>query len=679
MNIVLTPHQQQVLESIKEFMKSDASVFILRGYAGTGKTTMVKQIADYISESKDVALMAPTGRAARVLGKKTGYEATTIHKAIYGSGGIKAKKVNDLADSEFKIHFPIGETDGKLVAIVDEASMLCSQTVEQELYNFGTDNLMDDLLTFVRPSFGGKVIFVGDPAQLPPVGEAEPQALNADFFTARGLKVMQAELREVLRQTGDSVILKNAMQIRNLLESEIRNSLVFDEKEDDVVSLPAHKLLDKYMYERKKSGRNNCVVICYSNKSASKYNELIRQELYDTINPEIRAGDVLMVIQNNYRLDRMNGEFVPVLSVGQKVTQSALVYVQEGGERVRKVINLEFQRITVTDSSGEKRDCMVLLDLLYNEAASINIDEHRALYINFCMRNPDLKQGSPEFNDAIVVDEYYNCLKAKFGYAVTGHKCQGGEWAKVFVDYSGRTGLSDDCLRWAYTATTRAQKTLFVTNLPHITPFSEFRIENVKQCTRINEECRVLGEVEKSPYHDASAPDYLHAKCRCIMQNMEWTPYSIDGVVSRPYQEMYNIKTPDGIERYDIRYRKGGIFSKAVPQSQSKHNEQVCLMLDNERMMPLVFDYDPSDSIHEKLYNLIRSACDGLSIQITNVVEHRESYNVVYYFRTSDTMSCITIYIDASGLVTYAQPLSLLGQMDEELMLLVESITKHFE
>lgn len=679
MNLVLTPQQQQVLDSVKVFLDSDASVFILRGYAGTGKTTMVKHIADYISQNKRLYLMAPTGRAARVLDKKTGYDATTIHKAIYSGCGIRAKQVKDVADSEFKLHFPIALTDGNLVAIVDEASMLCSRTVEQELYEFGTDNLMDDLLTFIRPSFGGKVIFVGDPAQLPPVGESISQALNADFFADRGLKVMQAELREVLRQTGDSVILKNAMQIRNLLESEICNNLVFDEKKDDVVSLPAHELLDKYMFERKNSGMNNCVVICFSNKSATKYNEQIRRELYGSDNPELQEGDVLMVVQNNYKLDRMNGEFVPVLSVGQIVKRSVPVYVQEGGKRERKTITLKFQQIEVTDSEGYPRHCMILLDLLYNEAASLNIDEHRALYIDFCMRHPDLKQGSVEFNDAIVVDEYYNCLKAKFGYAVTGHKCQGGEWAKVFVDYSGRTGLSDDCLRWAYTATTRARKTLYVTNMPHITPFSAFRIEPVQQCTKINEECRILDKVEPSPYHDINAPDFLHAKCRCIMQNMEWTPYSIDGVVSRPYQDMYNIKTPDGIERYDIRYKKGGIFTKAVPLSQSKHNEQVCLMLDNERMMPFVFDYAPSDSIHEKLYNLIRSACDELSIQITNVVEHRESYNVVYYFRTSDTMSCINIYIDASGFVTYAKPMSLLGQMDKELMLLVEAITNHFE
>jgi hypothetical protein len=295
------------------------------------------------------------------------------------------------------------------------------------------------------------------------------------------------------------------------------------------------------------------------------------------------------------------------------------------------------------------------------------------------MRNPNLKPGSEEFSNAIQVDEYYNCLKAKFGYAVTGHKCQGGEWAKVFVDYYGRTGLSDDCLRWAYTATTRARKTLYYTNLPHITPFSKFRIEPVQPCSRINEECRVLAQVEPSPYHKESDPNYLHAKCRCIMQNMEWTPYSIDGVVSRPWQEMYHIKTPDGVERYDIRYKKGGIFVKAVPQSITKHTDMILLMLNDERAIPLVFDYKPSNDVHEKLYNLIRSACDGLSIQITNVVEHKEDYNVMYYFRTSDTMSYIRICMDDSGFVTYAKPMSLIGLEDEELMLLVERINNHFD
>ena len=675
----LTLQQQQVLDSIKVFMKSDASVFILRGYAGTGKTTMVKQIADYISQSRDVALMAPTGRAARVLKNKTGFEATTIHRAIYSSFAIVAKEVKDVADSEYKLCFPVGQTDGKIVAIVDEASMLCSKTNEHELLQFGTDNLMDDLLTYVRPDFGGKVIFVGDPAQLPPVGESESNALKADFFEAKDLKVMQADLREVIRQTRDSVILKNAMQIRNLLESDKRNRLVFDEKQGDVESLPPTELLSRYILERKESGRNDCVIICYSNKAASEYNEFIRKQLYGMENPELQEGDVLLVVQNNYKLDRMNGEFVPVLSVGEKIKHSAPVYVQEGGQKVRRTITLEFQQIKVTDSLGNPRCCMVLLDLLYSGAATLALDEQRALYINFCMRNPHLKQGTIEFRDAILEDEYYNCLKAKFGYAVTGHKCQGGEWGKVFVDYSERTGLSNDCLRWAYTATTRAQKTLYVCNLPHITPFSKFRIEPVQQCSKMNEECRILDKVEPSPYHDLSAPDYLHAKCRCIMQNMEWTPYRIESVISKPYQEIYHIQTPDGIERYDIRYKKGGIFAKAIPQTPSQHSVMLGMMLDNERAIPLVFDYVPSDTMCEKLYNLIRSACDGLSIQITNVVEHKEDYSVMYYFRTSDTFSYLKIYIDASGFVTYAKPMSLIGQEDKELMVLIEAITNHFE
>lgn len=677
MHLILTQQQQQVLDSIKEFMESDASVFILRGYAGTGKTTMVKEIADYIAQTRKVMLMAPTGRAARVLGEKAEHDASTIHKAIYSSGGMVVKEVKDVAESEFKICFPVGETDGKVVAIIDEASMLCSKTVEQELFRFGSDNLMNDLLTYIRPSFGGKVIFVGDPAQLPPVGETASQALNAEFFVNKGLKVMQAELREVLRQTGDSTILRNAMQIRNLLESDRRNRLVFDEKVGDVESLPANDLLNQYMCDCKRS--NDCVVICYSNQSASGYNELIRQELYGEKKAELQEGDVLMVVQNNYNLDRMNGEFVPVLSVGNKVKQSAPVYVQEGGEKVKKTITLEFQQIEIPNTYGASQPCMVLLDLLYNGAASLSVDEHRALYINFCMRNPRLKQGTEPFCNALQTDMYYNCLKAKFGYAVTGHNCQGGEWNKVFVDYKGRTGLNDDCLRWAYTATTRARNTLCISNLPHITPFSKFRIEPVQKCAKINEECRVLDRVEPSPYHEHSAPDYLHAKCRCIMQNMEWTPYKIDKVVSKPYQEIYHIQTPDGIERYDIRYKGGGIFTKAIAQSPSRHTPILDLLLNNERAISLVFDYHPSDEMHEKLYNLIRSACDGLSIQITNVVEHKEDYSVMYYFWTSNTMSYIKIYVNNAGFVTYAKPMSLIGQEDKELIVLIEEITNHFE
>lgn len=675
----LTILQNKVFEQIKAFLNSDASVFILRGYAGTGKTTMVKVIADYIKQSRQLAMMAPTGRAARVLATKTGHKAVTIHKAIYAKAHIEPKKVKDIAESEYKFVFPINESEngGNIVAIVDEASMVCSRKIEHELFIFGTDNLMEDLLTFVRPNFGGKVIFVGDPAQLPPVGESVSNALRAEYFKEKGLKVVEAELTEVLRQKGDSVILKNAMMIRDLLQKDKRNQLVFEEQKDDVEMVPSEQFLDKYLKYRKESGRHDSVIICYSNKSANRYNRDIRKSLYGGDVP-LRENDILLITQNNYRLNRMNGEFVPVLSVGARTQQSAPVYAQIGGKRQRIVITLNFIQVTVPDGDGNPMLCMLLEDLLTSDKATISIDENRALYINFCMRHPSLKQGTQVFADALLNDEYYNAIRAKYGYAVTGHKCQGGEWGKVFVDYTDRTGLDDDSLRWAYTATTRAQKTLYVSNLPHITPFSKFRIESIQKCKSIDPECRILNEVPPTPFHDKNVDNGIRAKYHCIVKNLKYTPYKIVSVQSRPYLEIYNIQTPDGVDRYDLYYKTGIIFQPAKASSTNKHTQQIEMMLNDERGMPYKYDYTPSDDSHSKLFDLIRSACDSLSVQITNVVEHAEDFCTIYYMRTSGTFSYIKMYINSDGFITYAKPMSLKGNEDGELGAIIKIIKSHF-
>ncbi len=676
--ITLTTSQQSVLDQIKSFIQSDANIFILRGYAGTGKTTMIQTVVEEISKNTDVVLMAPTGRAARVLATKTNHKASTIHRAIYGKVAMRVKKCEDIADIEFKYIFPINGCDGNIVAIIDEASMLCSRTIQQELFQFGTDNVMDDLLTFVRPSFGGKLIFVGDPAQLPPVGESVSNALSQEFFEEKGFKVMEADLTEVLRQSGESIILKNAMQIRNLLENDKRNRLVFEEKKNEVEIVEKGKLLEHYLADRKATNRNNSVVICYTNQSAYQYNKEIRESLYGTENPPLRVGDMLMVVQNNYTLDIMNGEFVPVLEIGETTHQSAPVYVQQGGKRERIIITLEFIQIVINDGNGVPTPCMLLLDLLNNGNASLTIDQQRALYINFCMRNSDLKPGTEAFGNALQSDIYYNCLKAKYGYAVTGHKCQGGEWEKVYVDYYGRTGLSNDCLRWAYTATTRAQETLYVANLPHITPFTKFRIDEVQKCKNINEEFRVLGEVEQSPFHSPDAEKYLHAKWMCVERNLQWSGYQIVSIESKPYLDIYKISTPDGIIRFDLQYKKSGVFLPAKCAASNFHTVILSELINDERQMPIVVDYHPSDNIHEQLYNLISNACDTLSIPITNIVEHLNDYSVNYYFRTSGTVSYLKVYIDKSDFVSYAKPMSLAGNEDTEFKLLINEIRNHF-
>ena len=675
----LTIQQDKIFEQIKAFMNSDASVFILRGYAGTGKTTMVKVIADYIAESRQVYLMAPTGRAARILGIKTGRRASTIHKAIYNRACILTKQTEDTADSQFKLIFPtrLSDRDGMLVAIIDEASMLCSRKIEHELLAFGTDNLMEDLLTFIRPNFGGKVIFVGDPAQLPPVGESVSNALRTEYFQERGLKVVEAELTEIIRQDKDSAILKNAMMIRDLLKKDKRNNLVFEEREDDVETIPPEKFLDKYLDYRKESGKQDSVIICYSNLSASRYNRDIRRALYGEEVP-LRENDILLITQNNYRLNRMNGEFVPVMSTGARTQQSAPVYAQIGGEKKRITITLNFVQVTVPDGDGNPMSCMLLEDLLTSDKATLSIDEYRALYINFCIRHPGLKQGTEAFNDALMSDEYYNALRAKYGYAVTGHKCQGGEWGKVFVDYTGRTGLDDDSLRWAYTATTRARKTLYITNLPHITPFSKFRIDPVKKYKNINPECRILSDVGPTPFHAVSTDSGIRAKYHCIIKNLESSAYGISSVQSRPYLEIYNIQTPDGVDRYDLYYKTGSIFQPAKATTPNQHTSAINELLNDERGLSYKFNYTPSDELYRKLYDLIRSACDTLDVQLTNVVEHKEDYSVVYYMRTSGAYSYIKIYVNANGFVTYAQPMSLKGEEDGELNAIIEIIKSHF-
>lgn len=675
----LTNQQNKVFEQIKVFLNSDASVFILRGYAGTGKTTMVKVIADYIEQTRQLAMMAPTGRAARVLAMKTGHTATTIHKAIYSKAHVEPKKVKNIAESEFKFVFSINnsENGGNIVAIVDEASMVCSRKIEHELFMFGTDNLMEDLLTFVRPNFGGKVIFVGDPAQLPPVGESVSNALRAEYFKEKGLKVIEAELTEVLRQKDDSVILKNAMMIRNLLKKDKRNQLVFEEQKDDVETVPSEQFLDKYLNYRKESGKHDSVIICYSNKSANRYNRDIRKSLYGGDVP-LQENDILLITQNNYRLDRMNGEFVPVLSIGERIQQSAPVYAQIGGKKERIVITLNFIKVTVPNGDGNPIPCMLLEDLLTSDTATISIDENRALYINFCMRNPNLKQGTESFAEALLNDEYYNAIRAKYGYAVTGHKCQGGEWGKVFVDYTGRTGLDDDSLRWAYTATTRAQKTLYVTNLPHITPFSKFRIEPIQKCKNIAPECRILNEVPPTSFHNKNVDNGIRAKYHCIAKNMEYTPYRIISVQSRPYLEIYNIQTPDGVDRYDLFYKAGDIFQPAKAASPNQHTPLIEIMLNDEQGMSYKYNYIPSDESHCKLLDLIRSACDTISVQITNVVEHAEDFSTTYYMRTSGTFSYIKVYVNSNGFITYAKPMSLKGKDDGELSEIIEIINSHF-
>lgn len=681
----LTEQQNSVLQAVKDFLNSDAAVFILKGYAGTGKTTMIRQIAEYIMTElhRQPELMAPTGRAARVLSKKSGFDATTIHRRIYDRDDWAIKKVNNVSDSEFKIIFHIRKVSTSVLAIVDEASMVSSQKSELELFQFGSDILLDDLLTYVRPSYGGKIIFVGDPAQLPPVGDSHSCALDEDYFSKKGLKCSSAELTQVLRQGGDSTILKNAMKIRNILQTSLRNGLTFEMRNGEVESVEPQDVVTRYMETGADAASGKSVVIAFSNRQVAEYNKEIRIKKYKKELP-LQPGDSLMVVKNNYYLtdkdgfetQLMNGDFIKVLECGDIEQKMTPVYVQKGGKKEKKSITLTFQNAIVLDNENKEIYCKLIVDLLNNDQPSLTIDEQRALYINFRIRNPKLRPGSDLFLNALEQDPYYNALQVKYGYAITGHKCQGGEWQKVFVDYQGRTGLNDDCLRWNYTATTRAQETLYVTNLPNITPFDKFRIDAVTSISKINPEFRTLGKVGDLKFHAPTDEDFLCAKEACIVNNLEYSPYSVINITSKPYREIYEIETPDGTERYDLMYKSSGAFLPAKTLFPTQHTVLIETMLNDEHCMPIEFHYVPSDNLHWQLFGYINSACDDLGIKISNVVEHNDKHYTMFYLCTSGTYSYLQVYIDKKGFVTYAKPASFLGKEDRDLMTLVELLRR---
>ena len=268
--MILTEQQEQAMRMIKKFIADkDSQVFILKGYAGTGKTTLIRSITDYIStQSLHVQLMAPTGRAAKILRSKLqNYDASTIHKSIYKFSHLIVEET----EGTLKYVFPLKDNHDRIICIIDEASMISSRKSNNELFQFGTGILINDLLSYARLNFGGKIIFIGDPMQLPPVGDNRSVALDETYFHELKMNVYSYELTDIVRQDKDSCILSNATMIRELIQQKERNHLVFKKKEHEVMDIGAMKVAEKYCEDTERLS----AIVCFSNQQASDYNTAI--------------------------------------------------------------------------------------------------------------------------------------------------------------------------------------------------------------------------------------------------------------------------------------------------------------------------------------------------------------------------------------------------------------------
>lgn len=442
-----TNEQNDIITDISEFITTigNRSIYVLKGYAGTGKTTLVSSLVKSLPVvAKRHVLMAPTGRAAKVLAKYSKRAASTIHRKIYW---IRTNKSGNTFITRKE------NTHTNTIFFVDEASMI-SENNEKA---FGNRSLLDDLIEYVYEGLDCKLILIGDTAQLPPVHLEVSPALNEEILERKSNKqIISRELTEVVRQKENSLILNNATLIREKIAKEDYTFPSIITNNEVIRINTGEDLQDALESAYSNNGINNTSVICRSNKRANLYNQQIRAKIRWQEN-EISSGDMLMVVRNNYFwLDESskagfiaNGDIIMVTKINETIERYGFRFARASVEMV--------------DYPKEKNlDLLLLLDTLTSESPTISYDQYQKLYKEICK---DYK-GQKEINKKIKEDEFFNALQIKFAYAITCHKSQGGQWENIFVDmgYFTEQMLDKAYLRWLYTAITRATKKLYLIN-----------------------------------------------------------------------------------------------------------------------------------------------------------------------------------------------------------------------
>lgn len=692
----LTNDQRQALKKLQDFLDGDAKVFTLQGYAGSGKTTLLKGVIEYLNQTKKpFDVMAPTGRAAKILRDKTGY-GQTIHKTIYNFEELITIENKDNGDDySFHYVFPIRQntTDGKIM-IIDEASMVSSREAKSELFTFGTDNVLNDLLTYAKlPHSANKIIFVGDPAQLPPVGDNSSNALAPDYFERLGLKTYRASLQEIVRQN-ENAILKNATKIRSLIAFEKRRELSLEYDQACFVKISSADIASQYAERFPAPAIGQGVIIAFSNVQCFEYNRAVREKIFPQYDA-VTSQDLLIVNHNNYNtygVELMNGESVQVLHADEHiiVRKNIPIYETINGKRVKKHITLNFRKLTISaEHHPTAISCLIIDSLLHSPHSDLTLAEMKALYVDFVMRFQDeqeirkqkgltaYKTGSLEFKEQLKKDPFYNALRVKYGYAITCHKAQGGEWQTAFIDYFGRTSLKEDPLRWAYTATTRAVERCYAANAPSVSVFSRFTIGEIQQLTTIPHDALALNHINISPYHTENQHRAKSLKYWEVSHKIEKSPFQIFSVKTLgPYHERYSISFEGELGEFDTHHNEAGIFNEfhAVHTNQFPWQIEVLEILNHPYQLTYNIDYSPKLPVLERLYGLMQSICAEEDVAITNIVEKAKDYYVVYFLKTDAKCASLQFYFNGKDQLTRAMPKSTSNTLDAKLNLLISKL-----
>lgn len=464
-NIQLTKSQQAAFERLREFVNSNDRVFILKGYAGTGKTTLVRTfIADLDMQQKKYQLLASTGRAAKILSNVTDSKAVTVHSEIYKFTDLNqdlekedaVRKATGVDSSgQLFLNFdlvPRSMNDPECIYLVDEASMISDEkTVNVSQAEFGSGRLLNDLLQYDRR---GKFVFIGDSCQLPPVNQQTSPALSAAYFKATfGIDAKEAELTEIVRQSADNDIILSTKKIRGLFHNPppypCAKFPLQGYKNIHLLNSTA-ELYNMYLRDVKENGFRDATMLAFSNKQCDELTSIIRPSL-NISTSSLAKGDLLLITQNNYISGLMNGDMVVVENIGIMQQRAGLTF-----------INVEVREMF----SNKVFSQLLIAEILYGRQTNITPSQQKELFVDFYYRMKDkgIKQRTREFNDAMLHDIYLNAIRAVFGYALTCHKAQGGEWKRVYMDVPRNLPYQQKpyVYQWMYTAMTRASQDLYM-------------------------------------------------------------------------------------------------------------------------------------------------------------------------------------------------------------------------
>jgi exodeoxyribonuclease-5 len=424
-------------------------IFLMTGYAGTGKTSIISSVVKTLDLLRMRAvLLAPTGRAAKVLASYSGRQAFTIHKKIYRQKSSKDGLGNFSLDRN--LH-------KDTFFIVDEASMVSNSSGDSSL--FGSGRLLDDLIEYVYSGTDCKLILVGDTAQLPPVGSVLSPALDPASLGGYGFGLISCELRQVVRQSETSGVLMNATRVRlQVAETNLVHPSIDCINYKDTIRITGEELIDEISSAYGICGMEGTIIVVNSNKQANRYNQGIRNRIFFR-EEEISPGDMVMVVKNNYFIideDEDGAGFIANGDIAE--VKKIRKYEERYGFRFADMV-LKFPDYNLEIESK------VMMDVLHLDTPALPQEKNRELFQNVMADYLNIKTRRKQF-EAVKNNPYFNALQIKFAYAVTCHKAQGGQWERVFIDQGmfNRNDITIDYLRWFYTALTRSTDKVYLVN-----------------------------------------------------------------------------------------------------------------------------------------------------------------------------------------------------------------------